>query len=342
MGIILVVLTFLTAASSGFFVLIMGIVPIAVCIIVETLYEQKIGRAAYTILVELLVTIAGLFVCRINNVNPLGDSFSIISKDEFWDSLSQLITEFINVVAPFGPEKAAVLSASGILTVLKLCIIFFVCIFGLIEIRSTCGIDLITKQADSDVARVKRYLMTVTVFVALIQFLTVARSRYWIMGFVPIVLIATINWCQICTKNNELIQIIGKCAVAGVACLISILMLRFGIKYYFDDNANWYAIADCMKELNVNMALTADGPELAECMRVIDYDCEYIGVDSDNQLVVYDWYIDQIEKFDYADRNAIVASKVLVEEQGDKYIPQEYVYVKTVGDYNIYINETAR
>lgn len=332
-------LIFLTCTSSGLYVPACGLFAIYLIRIIYYLLDKKtINKRNVTELAICLVVMIISYYLHIkwgvySAVSDMGYGLNL-------DHIKEYIKTFIGV---FEIElNDSISSLHGLAFILKIVLVLFIVIFGLINITKICCVSKFFKKDKDDRYLIKAELISIFAANSAIIILAHPTIRYQLVGIIPLILVAIISFEEF--KPN----IKFTYALFVVLFILNALLQDFGymnLKYYYKDvysreTAN--QILEATYNINANMIVFYDNTEWAESLRAYDSNIEIRSYNtSEDALVDYD-VVDGKKDVSYMEslNCVIVIDKDYEFNDLVSYIKENYSLYKGIGGFSLLSKNT--
>ena len=350
-------LLFISGMSSGIYVGICGIFPIMLCLIMALLAHREPAEKKWMILhlvATICVILFSVYICKISGVSPNSASMELKTLDEIGEDLFVTFLSLTDLFHILDWEiKAAVGSAAGILSLVKLTIFLFILYFGLTCIPRIFGIKTYRDAISSvEEDRKKEFVLTalISIFVwnYFILFMTETTPRYHLMGAFALVLCGVIVYFEKMDRDREtIIPVITPLLVMSLLLTVNLFMMDFAVRDFFhqkdEDRKMMDTIAEQMAENDVEMVFVAVESGLTEKLRVYHPEGIYETFYTEKGIRDYDFYRMASDRAYFRDRNLLVVCKEGYFDivNSAEFIQKAYVQKYEDEDLIIYLSETA-
>lgn len=316
-------LMFLTITSSSLYVVMCGIFPIIACEIIYYLaYKKKISKQTIVeILLTCIVILFSYYVHKEINIDTNADGVLMVKSDDLMDSIHNTFLSLINVMDIFTNEEIYLFSFDGMFRLLKVVLFIFIIIYSISSLKKFLNLDKFfgfKKDDEESNTLIKSELISIFVINIFVCLLSQSSSRYLIIGFISLVLLAIITY-----KENDSFKYLD------YLLIIYLLVLNiFGVKNAFlsinnnNPNRNFSkdyctGISDLTRYYNTNDIVVFSISGMSEQMRLYDLEVNTYtfttGIDS---FVDYD-VVNTITKLEQLDNYIFVIDR----EVKDEYYP---------------------
>lgn len=378
LSVLLFAMSLITAASSGYYVLLCGFLPIAACYLVMG-YALRPGKdtARYVLKVfgtVMAVTVIGMFLCRVWHVHPGSSTeMDLRTLTEVSESPFRTFSTLLQVWNLFPAEPVGVMTLQGIGLVTKFVFISVLLLSGFFALKRSFGVFLFrgnTGQARYDVdgrekeitaeVAVRTCLATIFVWNYIILYLTYSTARYQLIGAIPLEICAV--WELRDLLKNRFVPALKRpviCLTAAALGIMAVASVGYSEREHFHERdaltKACVEIRQCMDDLNVNTVIWLNSRVMSEMMRYYDQSGRmypHIMVSPEGSLQPFNWntYKSVEDPDRYDERNVIIASKesfsFLKESVRRAYTATGDVFPIYVGnnlhdDYYVYIADTC-
>lgn len=344
----------ITAASSGIYVFLCGLLPIIVCYVVFRYRDRYVwGVIGLTV----VLTVAGLMACNALGVSPGSSTeMDLRTLNEVTEAPLETFSTFLQVWNLFPKYPTPVLSVVGIGTVAKFVLIGVLLPFGFGGLRDVLGIRSLRRDAgEPDVSGIVRAcLVTIFAWNYFILFLTFSTPRYQLIGAIPLMLCAVFGLQDVMKNRVQPWVCKALAVIAGVLLLfIGAAAVTYGEEEHFHRRDAMPGICATIKEqleeAGIQTVLWLNCREMSEMMRYYDPSGRMYSnlmVSPEGEITPFNWntYKAAEDPSMYEDLNAVIATKEdflrLPEEMRAPYeelsVVPIYVGNNLHGDYRIY------
>ena len=347
--ILYVVLLFFTDVASNTYVLLCGIIPIAICFVFYTILRQKqeLHKSWVWIgIVTVIVSAAGIFLNHHYGIQTKSYSLKPINW-LFSDHLFTLL-ELLKVFNPLTVEETGAFTVAGIMGLVRLLVAMIVLGFGFCSIPELFGFSVYQKTVKEDTVE-NRELINST-FISIfawnyfVQFLTLASSRYHLIGVMPLFLCMIMNVEDFFDRDHKTqVSEWFLCGMSVLILLVNEYSLVHAERHYFKEEDGYYLLNESlialMKEQKIGTAFVLDDGRIPERLRVLDTDLVFENYDPESGAVMnYDFYITERDRSAFTDRNIIIGPESKY-EICPEYIRSSYTYLADYGEFGIWVSD---
>lgn len=332
------VAVFISSMSSGYYVLIFGLLPIAICyffyIIINNNFQKNDGyNGVYICICTILALIGKISIAIIYQYESHGSDAIWTSITQFWDNFFSIISGFF-ILSGFVPEveNLTIFSFHGIGYIFRILLIFLL----------FCGIFILLyslkkKKINLDYT-VLNLLFLVLANIAVFTFCytnygaAIFEYRYLIIIFIAIMLLGALGIdCVISNNNNNIFKILLQLALT-----VSLIATNAYSYYYLNlsryDSKFIQQIIDIVNayEADVVYIIEDGAPVWARNIRVLDKGHIY------NTLLAYDDIFYWGSYSYYADASEYTGPTLLIcsdekYQQLPEFIKNRYIFQTTAG-----------
>ncbi|MGN1022057.1 MAG: hypothetical protein ACI4OJ_01010 [Lachnospiraceae bacterium] len=347
--ILYVFLLFVSSLSSGFYVLLMGILPL----LVFSLFRW--GRAPWSkeweghlrLLVLSILTIAasfpGIALQKALDITTREEELHLIRFEDLATCLLAIPAGLLDIFGIYpSTSTVAVLSQDGVICLLKGGLTLLVLVIGLVVFYR----GVIRQKADEDVA-----ILTVLLpFTILIMCFVDTRysttnsyveSRYFLIGMVPLLILAGMKLEPLLEEKLRV-----PAAFLAIALLICMMLLCGSNVLQAAENSNYcYDLLESINAIDadtegdIGSVFVLGDNDTARILRLLDRSRTYAGstTDTPSQLELSDNYENYNAKDHFSQQNLVL---VIHGTNLTDYLPEEtaalYTYASTTDWFDIY------
>ena len=295
---------FISALSSGLYVFACAFFPIFALGFLKTEEGSMIQdkHEVYVSLAVLVLSALGYLVQKGLHLSTLTEDMRVLSFDHFFEQLHKNITALFELTGALPVESVPLYSMTGIAYVARFLLLLSIVVLGfsgLLTQRITSGKVLL----------IRRMLVAITVWNFIVMQLTDPSGRYWIIGFVPLIISAGLQIQALFEHQLFLYRWCGS--------LFLIVVIGFAWKHTVNKVGNHYdtyfeTIEKYAEEANADTIVFINNSGMEEIGRVFLHPRKLVTFfTADQELRVHD----QVEYM--SDRSALDARHLLIEtEQG--------------------------
>lgn len=341
-------LLLITAVSSGIYVFICGIFPVIVLLIIDWLIKglnKETIRRIILSATSVIVTMAGIIICKLNDVSPNSELAVIKSMPEIRQNLFSTFLDLTEMFRVFPVKSTPVMSLSTVMSIVRLFIFVIVLVFGLQSVGKTIATEHSEGLKISDIGA-EQLLISVFVWNYFILFISGSQQRYHLMGAIPLMICAAIGIGRFLDKKDEMgINTLLFGLIVAALLILNLYQIFWGSRQYFHredySKAVNGAIISYMEDNDVDTAFSVcETGYGTEWLRIADTTRSYeTYVPETGEIVNHDFYHSAKDRSAYSDRNVLIA----IGSDFDKcpeYIKNNYVLNGEAYDYGLYISET--
>jgi len=352
--IIFFVLLWVNALSSGIYVLACGFLPVMVCGITKWLARTKEERRGSLFcigvsLCSVLVFLSGTMIAERNGLDAKGNSLFLMQSGVMMDGIRNFFRSFLMVLDILPWWDVSALSVAGLSYVFKVLILLGICYFGFGKSGSFLNLKELfhgtrTETTEGKSWEIKTILLSVFIWNAAIMLLTQCNSRYFLIGFIPLMISAAIGVCE-CMHNNchVLFRNLFLVFLGAVVLYESGYSIACAGERYYLDNKDVPALSEYFQAQGYENVFFCDDSGTVEKLRVLDDGILYVVYYPDErQTFVIDYYRNGAEASSYVGRNALVIPDDVDGSRIPEYISSIYVEKDRIGKFVIYESEENR
>ena len=201
-------LLFITSVASNTYVILCGILPIIVCFVVYALLKQKphLHKSWFVIAVStVLLSGAGIFLNHHYGIQTKSYSLKPINW-LFSDHLFTLL-ELLKVFNPLTVEETGAFTVAGIMGLVRLLLAILILGIGFCSIPKLFGFSVYQKTVQETEIETSELMNSTFISIFawnyFVQFLTLASSRYHLIGVMPLLLCMTMNLESFFEKDHK-------------------------------------------------------------------------------------------------------------------------------------------
>ena len=341
-------LLLITAISSGIYVFICGIFPVIVLLIIDWLLKGKTKETPHQIIMSttsVIVTLAGIIICKLNGVSPNSELAVIKSMPEIRSNLFSTFLDLMEMFRVFPEKSTPVMSLSTVMSIVRLFIFVIILVFGLKSVGKTIETDSSEGLKISNIGA-EQLLISVFVWNYFILFISGSQQRYHLMGAIPLMICAAIGIGRFLDKNDSMgLNTLLFGIIVAALLVLNLYQIFWGSRQYFHredySKAVNGAIISYMEENDVDTAFSVcETGYGTEWLRIADTTRSYeTYVPETGEVINHDFYHSSKDRSNYSDRNVLIA----IGSDFDKcpeYIKDSYVLTGEAYDYGLYISDT--
>jgi len=349
-------LFFLTSFSTGIYVYFIGIIPILMCALLIGICSGFTDRKRILLnaVLTALIAVVGLLLNKRYDLEMHSFNSNLMKLRhgvKFSEAFCNVIDTFVGAVNPITDELVDAVSFQGISGGIKWIMLALIC-FGLFYIPKTFAIAKLAKtelcEEEPNIGirdGIITALISVFVWNFFILLITVSKSRYHLIGLLPLVLCA-VMYFETLFKNSKKTELLFLSFFSGIYIVYSIsVVVHYAPKYFNHEVSGVFyldrnfaeQIASTAAENDVDTVIFVNEVEEAEMMRIYDMNVNYeTYMSSKRQVYNYDYYITERDRSKLSNRNILAVADE--EYEGlQEYIKNAYRNIGKIGNYNIMI-----
>ena len=341
--------------ASGTYVLLCGLAPVLICFIIPSVLGVDKGRRKQWLLftvTSIAVSLIGLAIGIRGGIAAF--TYTVRSLDDALDTLYSTVKDVLILLRALTPYEERVTSLRGIIGLIRLVIAGFILIFGLASVSGAFGTGTYRRVRDggedslSDGGYkpqlIKDSLISIALWTFMILALTISQPRYHIMGVVPLMICAAMNFSDVMEKDRS--TVFPQWFMTLIAAVLIYVCLYTGFiaetEYFHEQDANLHTIDDVtamMREYDVNTVFNIDSTDMAPKLRV-SYPSGVFEtyITEDGSVNNHIFYYTEWDRSAFTDRNFIIAKEGEFDLCPD-HIRDSYELLGESGEYTIYFSE---
>lgn len=362
LNVIFCILLLVTGISSGIYVFICGILPVIGYMIVRyftgpirngsnTVSDKKypvLSYEAVMCMMTVLITAAGLAICRINGVTPNSELAMFKSFDTVKSNIFSTFFDLMEMFRVFPERSVPVMSLTAVMSIVRMFIFAVVLIFGLRSVGKLTAAQC-----------AEQLLISIFLWNYFILFVSGSQQRYHILGAVPLMLCAVGNLQALTVmEQTQKVQNIADdpdarilnwhailySAIAGALILLDMYQILWGSRQYLHredySRAVNAAVISFMEENDVDTAFSLyETGYGTEWLRIADKSRIYeTYIPDTGEIISHDYYYSHRDRSAYGDRNALIATRSEFDACSE-YIRDNYTLAGEAYNYDIYLSE---
>lgn len=299
-------LFFLTSFSSGIYVFFVGLIPILLTCYIIQLSNDNSDKVSLFINTGITGVVAAVG-CYLNKKYDLqmhsfnSDLMKLRHDTTFTESFNNVLDRFAEVINPVRSDVVDAMTAEGISSGIKWLMVVFVCI-GLVFIPRVFGIYLVKRDKGKSSVRdmISACLVSVFVWNFFIMLITVSKSRYHLIGFLPLMMLAVMFFEELLRSAAGLQKLFvltfvfmyGFFEYSAAAYTAPAYYEHVNLKSYVMEEDFCRQLMVCAAENKVNNIIFVNVVEEPEIMRVYDPMRDYETYLAKNDVIYnYDFYM---------------------------------------------------
>ncbi len=358
------VLNLFVGIASRSYVLICGLFPILVCFVfcmILGVGREKHKRWILTSAATLLVTGAGMWIGGLGGVPA--STYKMLELIDVFENIPVTLLDILKLLNTLSPNAESPATLRGIAALLRLFLVGMILGFGLLSTGRVLGLQLYRKVRkegrdafpDGSYAgeAVQSSLISIFLWNYLIVLLTVSTPRYYLVGIIPLMLLAAMNLESFMKKDEKkvLTDLLPGAfgLVMAFLCLFSAFMAE--TEYFHEEDKNHRVmdrVLSFMEEHDVGTAFDlrwdddsdTQDKHLAERLRVLDRSKVFESYFPDENFVTNRiFYQTETDRSEFTDKNILIAPEEAFERCPD-YIRNSYEKAAEAEDYCIWLSDT--
>lgn len=274
---------FVCTISSGPYVLMGGLLPIAIGYAVydfgkkEKIKEALLDVKILFLLASMFVALAGMKVFRHKCADTVGNNITLIKRYELFDSFGSKMEAFFYILGGVKSEACMALSVDGISYLIRFvfCILMLVAIiyYGVLAIR-----DFSASKEKQKTTMIEKYIVVQAIINFLVLLVTdlYGQPRYFLISVVPcMILVVGMIEKMFGGFRLETQKVLFTVGFATFLIMIVLLSNKQVLKdecdpYFTPDEWKWVNVLDYVKSEPETHIITLDDTGLAEVFRALD------------------------------------------------------------------------
>ena len=356
LAVIYTILILFIGIASGTYVLLCGILPVLMCFILPLMLgiaPEKHRQWAVVTAGTVAVSLIGLAIGLHGGIEAY--TYTVSSLDEVMDNLPVAVQDVLVLLRALTPYSERITSITGIMGLIRLAIAGVILIFGLYSLINVFGIQLYRRVRDTvgealpggwyKRELIHSGLISISLWTFVILALTISQPRYHIIGIIPLMICAVMNFAALMEKDK--ITGIPGWLLTAISFILMLVCLFDGFKaeteYFHMQDKNLRTIDQVlalMDEYKVSTAFNIDDTDMAAKLRFSDTSRVFeTFVPEDRSVNNHIFYYTEWDRSAYADRNILLAKEGEFESCPD-YIQACYEEIGVAEDYTVYLSET--
>ncbi len=356
MAVIYHILILFIGIASGTYVLLCGLLPVMICFIIPAILgvdKAKNKQWIVFIATSVTVSVVGLAIGLSNGIEAF--TYTIRSLDDALDTLYYDVKDVLVLLRVLTPYEERVTSLRGIIGLIRLVMAGFILIFGLCSALRSFGIGVYRKVRDNGSTSlpeggyraelIKSCMVSLAIWTFVILSLTISQPRYHIMGIVPLMICAVMNFSD--AMERDTFTPLPKWLFTAMAAVLAYVCLYTGFiaetEYFHGQDSNLKTIDEVvalMGEYDVNTVFNIDSTDMAPKFRVTDPSGVFeTYITEDGSVNNHIFYYTEWDRSAFTDRNFIIAKEGEFELCPD-HILDNYEQIAESGEYTVYFSET--
>ncbi len=357
LAVIYTILILFIGIASGTYVLLCGILPVLICFIIPLILKTAPEKRLQWAIVTggtVAVSLIGLAIGLHGGIEAY--TYTVGSLDEMFENLPVAAQDVLVLLRALTPYSERITSLAGIMGLIRLAMAGVILIFGLYSLINVFGIQLYRRVRDAAGAAlptgwykrelIQSGLISMSLWTFVILVLTISQPRYHIIGIVPLMICAAMNFAALMEKDR--ITAMPGWLLTAISSILMLVCLFDGFKaeteYFHMQDKNLRTIDQVlalMDEYDVSTAFNIDDTDMAAKLRFSDPSRVFeTFVPEDRSVNNHIFYYTEWDRSAYADRNIILAREGEYESCPD-YIQKYYKEIAVAEDYTVYLSETA-
>ncbi|MDD3368733.1 MAG: hypothetical protein PHP50_07555 [Lachnospiraceae bacterium] len=344
---LLCVLVFVSGLSSGIYVLFSIVAPVICVMVLDILLDNGFVKYhKYHILMTALTVVAagaGYAANVLLGISAHGNNMMLTNYQEMHSNVAAVLLSIFQVLGALPAESTPVLSATGIVYILKVILVLALVVTFIIHLKK-----VFERTEEISYGKYVAVLCLWNVFVFIFSETryslenVIIENRYYLIVLIPLMLLLAMqveNWLG---QVQKAFRVVLSLAVFGGTLLLALGCDGLTMKQF---DANSFHIKDIVAFVN-NMDIDVDSvilmhePDTQGIYRLLDADHKYSAYDTEaGHLVVYDYYKDYVNQL--GDSNIILLYNW---EKPEDFLPEEisstYTMIGEVDWFNIYYSDS--
>lgn len=360
-------LVYISALSSGIFILVVGLLPLYVVFELQIMAGGKVNFKTQLpklvlLALSLVLSVMGIVICRLNGVVPEGVDASLTAVDEAGTMLSEGFERLLYLLngLPDG-DGVAVLSLDGVGYLIRFMIVCLLIIALIVTAVSRARKALAGRAATSEAGicaggaeagfttdageSITDYLLMIFFFNAVIHMLSSFESyRYCLIEIVPMMILlgALLEKWSVVLRTRVMCNMV-KILSAGVMGVLLLTTIT-NVNDMMDESRALYSRGNALLaffyEYGTDNVIFLDESRLEEICRLVDTDTGsmigYANYKPDENFVSVDWYTDVKNRSYYREGGTCLA----VLSQNSERTPYEIFPDTAEGDF-VWVGEAT-
>lgn len=336
-------LLFLTSMSSGFYVMLCGILPLLLYTGFDFLYHRKSGKyGRYHLSIgifSLTAFAAGCLAGRMSGIVARGNIL-FLTKPENWQlNLNAVFLGLFQALDVIPSQDIPALSPDGILYLLRMLLLFL--------LLAACASQICTLFCPRDMVNIECLLALLLPWNLLILLFIDTRYspgnltmeyRYYLIALIPLMLLLPMQIEKWTRRADHLFR---SCLFALITVCLLLLTIGSDRRILENRESSLYANDICQYinglSQNAESVFFIPDEKTPEICRLLDPARTYCGYNANDGLVIYDYYQSYIDRSSHGDPNLIL---VYEWETPDLYLPayisSHYEKIGKVRWYDVY------
>ena len=337
----------LTAASSGLYVFLCGLIPLTACCALFMLRGddgRQVERVAGCV-TAVLLTLVGYVLQKALGLSTYADQMNLVTLQGFMPKLALNFTNLLDLVGALPQQEISLYTFGGVMYVARL--VFLICILclGLQGIRGWYA----DKEIKTDDERSEKLcfasaaLSGIFVWNLFVQQITISSARYHLIGYVPLMIAAGIAFAI----NTEKCKALSRCVRLACAAAALIVLMAGCWRSIYASAGNYYKdyydeLSQIAQEQEADSIVFINDSASAEIARVFDLDRIYASYFTANRsLMNYDAYDYYDDRSTLSDRHLLIGGELGGLSDLPKYLQNEYRKIGEVFGDTVYLAETC-
>ena len=344
-------LFFLTSFSSGIYVFFVGLAPILITLYIIRIFNDSTDRMSLNINAAAAFVVAVIGVILNNKYDLQMHSFNkdlmkLRHDTTLSESFNNVLDRFCEVINPVRDDVVDAMTVQGVGSGIKWLILILICL-GLVFVPRIFGIYLVKRDKGKSSVRdnVTACLISVFLWNFFIMLITVSKSRYHLIGFLPLMICACI-FIEDLVRSNGMLQKVFFVAFLGMYAVFEYTVIAYFAPSYFNhEHLKSYVMEDELcgtiqgtaESYGVDNVVFVNVVEEPEVMRIYDPDRNYTTYKAkEDVLYNYDYYIPDSDSGWENERNLI-----FVTDEGYGTLKEGfldgYEKIDRIGDFDVLV-----
>lgn len=349
--ILLYVVTFIAAFSSGFSIFVTCFLPVILCVLFYYLVDENKEERNYYLMhsgIVFLIIAAGVVVEALCGLHNKAQGFMIRKDMYITEALIETVGDLFSCLRIFLQNPVSAMSLEGLSVIIRWCVIALFCT-GFISLYRSFGIHVFGKEKKNITTRdfIKASLVTVFITSFLILVMTKSRGRYHVPGNIAIMIVAALNLEEYSNRLEDKAKNLFYLCCGFLFVLDSLGNITFDAKHWLAGEKSEYIvnydaneqIKSVFDEYGIEIAFTNESNQLRAGMQLVDQNRTYYIYNSGGSIGG-SW--DQHMTLKYMDNSALPAKNAFVGLDMDivpDFVKQNYTDVGPIGPYQVLVSD---
>ena len=331
-----------------------GVFPIAICIMMFSFFDElKFLKKRLVILgvISIAISVFGLLA----NKAAL-ESKTLTLSSPLNNEITSALLSFVQLF--YNPYDTEVFSLKGIQQLINFCILLFIIAFGLMSITKSGGIKMALENRKIHETWREEFaeagLISIFACNTIILMLTSSQARYHLVGAIPLMICAVINFFRFAEKHRDsyvpdiiAVSLIG---LIITQTIVSIIYARADYIHKEDESSNVIRqiveVADNNK-IETVFIFADESSELSEKLRAYDISRDYESLTLEGSGISiknWDYYAYACDRAYFSERNAIVVKDTNSIDELPLFVQETYSpisdFIVDNNSYVVYFSDT--